>query len=33
MTNREFQAKVVVACALLAFAIIVGIKIYNYVRG
>jgi hypothetical protein len=31
MTNREFQTKVVVACALIVFVIIVGLKIYNYV--
>jgi hypothetical protein len=31
MNNREFQAKIVVACALLVFSIIVGLKIYNYV--
>jgi hypothetical protein len=31
MNNREFQTKVVVACALIVFVIIVGLKIYNYV--
>lgn len=31
MKDREFQAKIVVACALLFFGIIVGLKIYNYV--
>ena len=32
MTNREFQAKVVVACALLTFAIIVGVLVGSSYR-
>lgn len=31
MTNRQFQEKLIISCVLIAFAIIVGLKIYNYV--
>ena len=31
MKDREFQAKIVIACVLIVFAMIIGLKIYNYV--